>query len=226
MLEPAPRQPVWTSLTRGFQTPWATWCRLKTSIVIHKVGLNDLQMAFQSKFFYDSVIPISYVNASLISEKQQGTFILMGFGMFPLSRLRHHYVLLQPKTSCTVSGQENRQPACCTQSRRALQQTASLPSRNSATEQEVTSHLRAPFQEIFIPKLRFHLHFCRNFWNYFMMDWKLHTFQKITALYCCSCSQRLQWKTAVIHCVMNSTSSSDRINTLPVSKKPKPACLM
>lgn len=47
------------------------------------VGLNDLQMTFQSKFFYDSVIPISYVITSLISEKQQGTFILTGLQDVP-----------------------------------------------------------------------------------------------------------------------------------------------
>lgn len=150
--------------------------------------------------------------------------------MFHWSGLRHHYVLLQPETSCTVSEQENHQPACCTQSRRVLQQTASLPSRNSAKEQEVTNHLRAPFQGIFMPNLRLHLCFSRNFWNYFMMDWKLHTIQKIIALYCWSCSQCLQWKTPAPmqwYTVLWSVPSVQEEAVLcTISKKPKPSCLM
>lgn len=146
-----------------------------------------------------------------------------GFRMFQLSGLTHHYVLLQPKTSYTVSEQENRQPACCTQSRRVLQQTASLPSHNSAKEQEGTNNLRAPFQGIFIPKIRFHLHFCRHFWNYIKMDWKFHILHKMIALHCCSCSH-LQWKTlapmqwSTVSCSVPSAESEAVL--LPVPKKP------
>lgn len=86
---------LWDLHHSGFQTSrsWATWSSFKSGIVIHRVGLNDLQVTFQSKFFHDSVIPISCVNRSLISEKQQGTFILMGLQDIPPVRsgLRHHY---------------------------------------------------------------------------------------------------------------------------------------
>lgn len=85
VLEPAPREAVGppSPEVSKIQCLEQLGLGFKTDIAIHKVGLNYLQMTFQSKFFYDSVIPISYVNTSLISEKQQGTFIWMGLQDVP-----------------------------------------------------------------------------------------------------------------------------------------------
>lgn len=142
--------------------------------------------------------------------------------MFHLSGLRHHYVLLQPKTSYTVSEQENHQLACCMQSRLVLQQTASLPSRNSAKEQEVTNNLRAPFQGIFIPKLRFHA-LLQTFLKLHQDGLKVsHTPQNdsTTLLLLLPSAVEDSGTYAVIHCVMFSAFSWVRSSTSPNSKKP------